>query len=139
LRRNVTRLIRGGSAALLVGLVVIGCGSKSSAPAVQTTSAQNRPSAACVQLSGSIADEALRFVHTYQPGFGVGSTSDVAYFGLRTVVQGFKQRHCATSVLGRTLARRLTRKQQRELFVHLPRGMSAYFRLAITESRAEHG
>ena len=75
---------------------------------------------------------------TYQPGHGVGSTSDVAYFGLRTVVGGFKQHHCATSVLGRTLARRLTRKQQRELFLHLPRAMSAYFRLAITEFRREH-
>jgi hypothetical protein len=88
-----------------------------------------------VQLSGSIADEALRFVQTYQPGFGVGSTSDVAYFGLRTVLGGFKQHHCATRVLGRTLARRLTRRQQRELFSHLPRAMAAYFRLAITGVR----
>jgi hypothetical protein len=131
LRRNVSGLIRGVSAALLVGVVAIGCGSKSSTPSVPTTSA-------CLQLSASIADEASRFVHTYQPGYGVGSTSDVAYFGLRTVLGGFKQQHCATRVLGRTLARRLTRKQQRELFLHLPRAMSAYFRLAITESRAEH-
>jgi hypothetical protein len=117
---------------LLVGVLVIGCGSKSSTAPVQTTSTQNRPSAACLQLSGSIADEASRFVHTYQPGFGVGSTSDVAYFGLRTVLGGFKQQHCTTRVLGRTLARRLTRRQQRELFLHLPRAMAAYFRLAMS-------
>jgi hypothetical protein len=138
LRRKVSGLIRGGSAALLVGVVVTGCGSRSSIAPVQTTSAQNRSSAACLQLSGSIADEAWRFVHTYQPGFGVGSTSDVAYFGLRAVLGGFKQQHCATRVLGRTLARRLTRRQQRELFLHLPRAMSAYFRLAITESQGAH-
>jgi hypothetical protein len=132
LRRKVSGLIRGGSAALLVGVVVIGCGTRSSTARVTTTSAQNRSSAACLQLSGSIADEAARFVHTYQTGFGVGSTSDVAYFGLRTVLRGFKQRHCATRVLGRTLARRLTRKQQRELFLHLPRAMAAYLRLAIS-------
>jgi hypothetical protein len=131
LRKNVRGLIRGGSAALLVGVVLIGCGSKSSTAPVQTTSAQNWSSVACVQLSGSIADEALRFVHTYQPGFGVGSTSDVAYFGMRTELGGFKQQHCATRVLGRTLARRLTRSQQRELFLHLPRAMATYFRLAI--------
>jgi hypothetical protein len=132
LRRDVSGLIRGGSAALLVGVVVIGCAGKSSTAPVSTTSAQDRSSAACVQLSGSIADEASSFVHTYQPGYGVGSTSDVAYFGLRTVVAGFKQQHCATTVLGRTLARRLTRRQQRELFLHLPRAMAAYLRLAIS-------
>jgi hypothetical protein len=77
----------------------------------------------------------LRFVQTYQPGFGVGSTSDVAYFGLRTVLGGFKQDHCATRVLGRTLARRLTRRQQRKLFSNLPQGMAAYFRLAIAGVR----
>jgi hypothetical protein len=91
--------------------------------------------AACAQQSGWIADEALSLVHTYQPGFGVGSTSDVAYFGLRTVLGGFKQHHCQTRVLGRTLARRLTLKQQRELFSHLPRAMAGYFRRAITVSR----
>ena len=128
----ISGLIRGGSAALLAGVVVIGCGSRSSTAPVPTTSAQSRSSAACLQLSGSIADEALRFVHTYRPGFGVGSTSDVAYFGLRTVLGGFKQHHCATRVLGRTLARRLTRRQQRELFLHLPRVMAAYFRVAVT-------
>jgi hypothetical protein len=88
-----------------------------------------------VQLSGAIADEALSFVHTYQPGFGVGSTSDVAYFGLRTVLDGFRQHRCATTVLGRTLARRLTRKQQSALYSHLPQGMAAYFRLVITVSQ----
>jgi hypothetical protein len=114
---------------------LIGCGGRSSTHPATTTSAQSWSSAPCLQLSGSIADEALSLVHTYQPGFGVGSTSDVAYFGLRTVLSGFKQHHCATRVLGRTLARRLTRRQQRELFSHLPRAMTAYFRLAIKVSR----
>ena len=138
MRGNVSGLIRGGSAALLVGVVAIGCGSRSSTASVQTTSAQNGSSAACLRLSASIADEASRFVHTYQPGFGVGSTSDVAYFGLRTVLEGFEQQHCATRVLGRTLARTLTRRQQRELCLHLPRAMASYLRLAITGVRAEH-
>ena len=127
----ISGLIRGGSAALLACVVVIGCSSRSSTARVPTTSAQSRSAAACLQLSGSIADEALSFVHTYQPGFGVGSTSDVAYFGLRTVIGGFKQHHCATRVLGRTLARRLTYRQQRELFLHLPRVIAAYLRVAV--------
>jgi hypothetical protein len=129
-------LIRGGLAALLAAGVVTGCGGRSStAPSVATTSVQSRPSAACLRLSGSIADEALQFVHTYQPGYGVGSTSDVAYFGMRTVLGGFRRHHCATRVLGRTLARRLTRGQQRELFSHLPQATATYFRLAMTAAQ----
>lgn len=77
----------------------------------------------------------MRFVQTYQPGYGVGSTSDVAYFGIRTVLGGFRRHHCATRVLGRTLARRLTPGQQRELFLHLPRATATYFRLAMTAAR----
>lgn len=120
-------------AALLAAGAVTGCAGRSAtAPPVSTASAEGRPSAACLRLSGSIADEAVQFVHTYQPGYGVGSTSDVAYFGMRTVLDGFRRHHCATGVLGRTLARRLTRGQQRELFSHLPPATATYFRLAMT-------
>jgi hypothetical protein len=51
---------------------------------------------------------------------------------MRTVLDGFRRHHCATRVLGRTLARRLTRGQQRELFSHLPPATATYFRLAMT-------
>ena len=121
--------------ALVVAVAVTGCGGRSSTAPVPTTPSESWSSTDCVRQSGAIADEALSFVHTYKPGFGVGSTSDVAYFGLRTVLGGFKQHHCATRVLGRTLARRLTRKQQHELLAHLPRAMAAYLRLAIAVSQ----
>ena len=132
LRKEVSGLIWGGEAALLAGVALIGCGSRSSTASVPTTSVQGS-SVVCMRLSDSIADEASRFLRTYQPGsgLGVGSTTDVAYFGLRTVLAGFKQHHCATKILGRTLTRRLTRRQRHELFSRLPRAMSAYFRLAI--------
>ena len=130
-----TSLIRGGLAAFLAAGAVTGCGGRSSTASVSTTSAQSRPSAVCLRLSGAIADGAARLVRTYQPGYGVGSTSDVAYFGIRTVLGGFRQHHCATRVLGRTLARRLTRGQQRELFSQLPRAMATYLRHAITAAR----
>lgn len=125
-------LIRGGLAALLAAGAVTGCAGRSATAPPVTASAEGRSSAACLRLSGSIADEAVQFVHTYQPGYGVGSTSDVAYFGMRTVLDGFRRHHCATGVLGRTLARRLTRGQQRELFSHLPPATATYFRLAMT-------
>jgi len=65
----------------------------------------------------------------------VGSTTDVAYFGLRTVLGGFKQHECAPKILGSTLARRLTRERQRALFSHLPHAMAAYLRTAIAVSQ----
>jgi hypothetical protein len=119
--------IRGGLAAVLACVAVTGCGGRSStAPP---------PPTACLRLSGSIADEASQFVKTYQPGYGVGSTSDVAYFGMRTVLGGFRRHHCATRVLGRTLDRRLTLGQQRSLLSHLPPATASYFRIAMTAAR----
>jgi hypothetical protein len=135
LRRSRTGLVRAGSAALLAAVAVSGCGGRPATAPVSTAPSEHWSRAACIQESSSIADEASRFVRAFKPGFGIGSIADVAYFGLRTMVGGFEQHHCPTSVLGRTLARQLTRRQQRVLFSHLPAAMAAYFRMAITTSQ----
>jgi len=70
-------------------------------------------------------------VRSYKPGFGVGSIGDVAYFGLRTALGGFREHRCDTKILGATLTRRLSAKQRRELYSHLPAAPGAYFRHAI--------
>jgi hypothetical protein len=127
--------VRVGSAALLAGVAAAGCGGRSPAAHISTAPALGWSPAACASQSSSIANEALRLVHTYQPGFGVGSTADVAYFELRTVLGGFQRHHCAAKLLGRTIDQRLTHRQQLELFSHLPRAMTAYFRKAVAVSR----
>jgi len=79
----------------------------------------------------------VRFVRAYELGSGAGAASpgDTAYFALRELLADFRQHHCAPASLGSTLARRLTRRRQREFLSHLPRGMAAYIRSSLTASR----
>jgi hypothetical protein len=55
----------------------------------------------------------------------------VALLIVRTGVGGLRQHRCAPAIMGEALARRLTRRQQRELFSHLPDDVVRYLRRAL--------
>jgi hypothetical protein len=114
------------TALIVVVGVLAGCGGHSSSAA--------HVSPYCKRQAALVADAAHTFVHSFTPGFGIGSVQDVPYFGLRTVLGGFTGK-CPPSSLRDALAHRLTPAQRRSLLVHLPASKAAYFRTVLRTSQ----
>jgi hypothetical protein len=118
---------------LLAVLATSACGGGSSSSEATTTT--SRASGAwtptvCGQVARGVAwqgEQALRHFRppqsTYPP--------DVALLIVRTAVGGLEGHGCPPEIVGADLARRLTRKQQAELFSHLPQSVVSYLRRGL--------
>jgi hypothetical protein len=105
---------------LVAALGASGCRDGSTnAPVPTTRSPSSWSAAVCEQVARGAAREGEQALLHYRPPLS-NYPPDVALLGVRIAVGGLERHHCSPAIVGRALARRLTRRQRAELFSHLP-------------------
>ena len=104
-------------------------------PASSSQTATTRAPAAwstqvCRQVARGVAWQGEQALRHYRPPQST-YPPDVALLIVRTGVGGLERHRCPPRIVGVALSRRLTRRQQAELFAHLPPDVVRYLRLGL--------
>ena len=121
-------------AVVIAVLAASGCSSGSSGSQVATTPARGAwPAVVCRQVArGAVREGAQALLH-YRPPLS-NYPPDVALQGVRIAVGGLIRHRCPPQIVGAMLSRRLTRKEQAELYPHLPPRIASYLRRGVASS-----
>jgi hypothetical protein len=84
----------------------------------------------CRQVAQGVAWQGEQALRHYRPPQST-YPPDVALLIVRTAVGGLERHRCPPRIVGVALSRRLTRRQQAELFTHLPTDVVRYLRLGL--------
>jgi hypothetical protein len=89
--------------------------------------------AVCRQVAEGVAWQGEQALRHYRPPQST-YPPDVALLIVRTGVGGLKRHRCPPRIVGAALSRRLSRRQQAELFAHLPADVVRYLRLGLART-----